>query len=109
MECTVPPAPASSSSTKRIGNPAHDRSEFEAWATESGRARHYSHGAELYRRLQSLAPIGWSRFSSETYAGPDAVYQALTGICPVSDPAFVDSITLLNDYMQKGVDRWRSR
>ncbi len=37
-----------------------------------------------------------------TYAGPDAVYQALTGEIPFSDPVFVDSITLLNDYMQKG-------
>ena len=36
------------------------------------------------------------------YAGPGAVYQALTGEIPFSDPVFVDSIALLNDYMQRG-------
>ena len=37
-----------------------------------------------------------------TYAGPDAVYQALTGEIPFSDPVFVEAITLLNQYMQAG-------
>jgi raffinose/stachyose/melibiose transport system substrate-binding protein len=36
------------------------------------------------------------------YAGPDAVYQALTGKLPWTDPVFVDAITLMNNYFQKG-------
>ena len=36
------------------------------------------------------------------YAGPDAVYQALTGEIPFSDPIFVEAIELLNQYMQAG-------
>jgi raffinose/stachyose/melibiose transport system substrate-binding protein len=47
------------------------------------------------------------------YAGPDAVYQALTGEIPFSDPIFVEAIELLNTYMQAGwfggsVDRFFS-
>jgi raffinose/stachyose/melibiose transport system substrate-binding protein len=36
------------------------------------------------------------------YAGPDAVYQALTGEIQFSDPIFVEAIELLNQYMQAG-------
>lgn len=36
------------------------------------------------------------------YAGPDAVYQALTGKVAWTDPVFVDAITLMNSYFQKG-------
>lgn len=36
------------------------------------------------------------------YAGPDAVYQALTGQIPWTDPVFVDAITLLRSYFAKG-------
>ncbi len=36
------------------------------------------------------------------YAGPDALYQALTGKIPWTDPVFVDAITLMNSYFQKG-------
>ena len=36
------------------------------------------------------------------FAGPDAVYSALQGETPWSDPIFVDSIALLNSYFQKG-------
>ncbi len=36
------------------------------------------------------------------YAGPDAVYQALTGQIPWTDPVFVDAITLLRSYFSKG-------
>lgn len=35
-------------------------------------------------------------------AGPDKVYQALTGEIPWTDQAFVDSITLLNQIVQNG-------
>jgi raffinose/stachyose/melibiose transport system substrate-binding protein len=36
------------------------------------------------------------------YSGPDALYQALTGEIPFSDPVFVDAIDLFNTYVQKG-------
>lgn len=36
------------------------------------------------------------------YAGPDALYQALTGKLSWTDPVFVDAITLMNSYFQKG-------
>jgi len=36
------------------------------------------------------------------YSGPDALYQALTGEIPFSDPVFVDVIELFNNYVQKG-------
>ncbi len=36
------------------------------------------------------------------YSGPDALYQALTGEIPFSDPIFVEAIELFNSYVQKG-------
>src|SRR5918994_2696253 len=36
------------------------------------------------------------------YSGPDALYQALTGEIPFSDPVFVDAMELFNEYVQKG-------
>ncbi|MFL5660318.1 MAG: ABC transporter substrate-binding protein [Ktedonobacteraceae bacterium] len=36
------------------------------------------------------------------YAGPSAVYQALTGQIPWTNPVFVDAIALMNSYFQKG-------
>lgn len=36
------------------------------------------------------------------YSGPDAVYSALTGETPWTDPVFVDAIAALNGYYQKG-------
>jgi raffinose/stachyose/melibiose transport system substrate-binding protein len=35
-------------------------------------------------------------------AGPEAVYQALSGETPWTDPVFVDAITVLRDYFQRG-------
>lgn len=35
-------------------------------------------------------------------AGPDKVYQALTGELPWTDQVFVDALTILNDYQQNG-------
>ncbi|HYJ13073.1 MAG TPA: extracellular solute-binding protein [Thermomicrobiales bacterium] len=35
-------------------------------------------------------------------AGPDLVYQALTGEIPWTDQAFADALTILNDYQQNG-------
>lgn len=36
------------------------------------------------------------------YSGPDALYEALTGETPFSDPIFVEAIELFNDYVQRG-------
>src|SRR5918994_219405 len=36
------------------------------------------------------------------YSGPDALYQALTGEIPFSEPVFVEAIALFNTYVQKG-------
>lgn len=36
------------------------------------------------------------------FAGPEAVYSALKGETPWTDPVFVDAITLLDSYFQKG-------
>jgi raffinose/stachyose/melibiose transport system substrate-binding protein len=36
------------------------------------------------------------------YSGPDALYQALTGEIPFSDPVFVEAIDLFNTYVQNG-------
>ena len=36
------------------------------------------------------------------YSGPEALYQALTGEIPFSDPTFVEAIELFNAYVQKG-------
>jgi raffinose/stachyose/melibiose transport system substrate-binding protein len=36
------------------------------------------------------------------YAGPDALYQALSGQIKWTDPVFVDAITALNSWFQKG-------
>jgi raffinose/stachyose/melibiose transport system substrate-binding protein len=36
------------------------------------------------------------------YSGPDALYQALTGEIPFSDPIFVEAIELFNTYVQNG-------
>ena len=36
------------------------------------------------------------------YSGPDALYQALTGEIPFSEPIFVEAIELFNTYVQKG-------
>src|SRR5215210_7464576 len=49
------------------------------------------------------AEIEWfPTIFSNHYSGPDALYQALTGEIPFSDPVFVDAIDLFNNYVQKG-------
>lgn len=77
-----------------------NRAELEALATEA-----MSQGI-----MPFMAGNADSRGASEWYttmffnhyAGPDAVYQALTGQIPWTDPVFVDAITLLRSYFAKG-------
>jgi raffinose/stachyose/melibiose transport system substrate-binding protein len=80
--------------------PPTNRAEFEAWAEEAN-------GQGIIPVAAGIADCGlctnWLiTIFFNTYAGPDAVYQALTGEIPFSEPVFVDSVTLLNDYMQRG-------
>ncbi len=80
--------------------PPKNRDEFESLAGEA-------HG-------QGIIPIGGTNAtygaSSEWlvtvfwnhYAGPDAIYQALTGKIHWTEPVFVDAIELLQSYFKKG-------
>jgi len=76
------------------------RAEFEAICTEA--------------KAKGLMPVAagnadwraatewWVTFALNHSAGPDAVYSALQGRTPWTDPVFVDAISLLNDYYQRG-------
>jgi raffinose/stachyose/melibiose transport system substrate-binding protein len=80
--------------------PPKSRDEFEAFCEESSG--------------KGLVPISsgnanWQGVNVEHitvfmnhYAGPEAVYSALTGETPWTDPVFVETIDLLNSYFQKG-------
>ena len=39
------------------------------------------------------------------YSGPDALYQALTGQIPWTDPVFVEPLQILQKWFQNGLDR----
>ncbi|HEY4384384.1 MAG TPA: extracellular solute-binding protein, partial [Ktedonobacteraceae bacterium] len=77
-----------------------NRDEFEALATE----------AQGQGIMPVIAGNADSRGNSEWYttvffnhyAGPEAVYQALTGQITFNDPVFVDAISLLLQYFKKG-------
>ena len=77
-----------------------NRTDFEAWATDAM-------GQGIIPVAMGTGDCGLCTNWLVTiffnhYAGPDAVYQALTGEIQFSDPVFVDAITLLNQYMQAG-------
>lgn len=77
-----------------------NKDEFEALAEEA-------HG-------QGIIPLGasntdWKAASEwhmsvfwNHYAGPDAVYQALTGEIPWTEPVFVEAVELIKSYFDKG-------
>lgn len=44
----------------------------------------------------------WTTAFLNHYAGPEAMYQALTGKLSWTDPVFVEAVALLNSYVQKG-------
>lgn len=85
---------------KKGWKPPTDRTELEALAAEA--------------KGQGLVPIGGTNStygaSSEWlvtvfwnhFAGPQALYQALTGKVPWTDAVFVDAIELLISYFKKG-------
>jgi raffinose/stachyose/melibiose transport system substrate-binding protein len=77
-----------------------NREEFESLATEIEDAgiTPIAAGNADYQ-----PSTGWlvSMFL-DSVAGPDKVYQAINGDIPWTDPAFKESIDLLNEYFQKG-------
>ena len=80
--------------------PPTNREELEAVAEEAkGQGIiPFAAGNEEYRTsTEWFVTVFWNH-----YAGPEALYQALTGEIPWTDPIFVDAIDLLNQYFQKG-------
>jgi raffinose/stachyose/melibiose transport system substrate-binding protein len=77
-----------------------NRTEFEAICTEA--------------KAKGLMPVAagsadwqpasewWVTFALNHHAGPEAVYSALQGQTPWTDPIFVDTIDLLKGYYQQG-------
>ncbi|HEY2669386.1 MAG TPA: extracellular solute-binding protein [Rugosimonospora sp.] len=77
-----------------------NRSELEALATEAagqGIVPFGSSNVDWTAASEWLMTVFWNHFS-----GPDALYQALTGKIQFTDPVFVDAVTLLKSYFDKG-------
>ncbi|BCJ31632.1 ABC transporter substrate-binding protein [Actinocatenispora sera] len=77
-----------------------NRSELEEFAKEAaghGIVPFGSSNTDWAAASEWLMTVFWNNVS-----GPDAVYQALTGKAKFSDPVFVDAVTLLKSYFDKG-------
>lgn len=77
-----------------------NRDEFEAVCTElagMGITPLMAGSADWHPATEWFVTAFWNH-----YAGPDALYQALTGTLSWTDPVFVDAIALMNTYFQKG-------
>jgi raffinose/stachyose/melibiose transport system substrate-binding protein len=77
-----------------------NRSDLESWAAEAaghGITPFGSSSVDWAAAGEWLMTLFWNNFS-----GPDAVYQALTGQIQFTDPTFVDAVTLLKSYFDKG-------
>ena len=80
--------------------PPKDRDELEAMAEElqgQGITPFAAGIGDDPAAIEWYPTVFWNH-----YSGPDALYQALTGEIPFSDPVFVDAIELFNNYVQKG-------
>ena len=80
--------------------PPADREELEALAEEvNGQGIiPFSAGSADWRPTPEwFMTIFWNH-----YSGPDALYQALTGEIPWTDPVFVEAVDLHNRYFQNG-------
>lgn len=80
--------------------PPTNRDELEAVAEEAmgqGIVPFAAGNAEWRPATEWLVTVFFNHF-----AGPDALYQALTGELPWTDPVFVDAIELLDGYFQNG-------
>ncbi len=77
-----------------------NRAELEALATEvagMGIVPFGSSNVDWAAAAEWLMTIFWNHFS-----GPEAIYQALTGKIQFTDPVFVDAVSLLKSYFDKG-------
>jgi raffinose/stachyose/melibiose transport system substrate-binding protein len=80
--------------------PPKDRDELEAMAEElqgQGVTPFAAGIGDDPAAIEWFPTVFWNH-----YSGPDALYQALTGEIPFSDPVFVEAIELFNSYVQKG-------
>lgn len=80
--------------------PPTNRGELEALATEcmgNGIIPFMAGSADWRPSTEWFVTVFFNH-----YAGPDALYQALTGKLAWTDAVFVDAITLMNSYFQKG-------
>ena len=86
--------------------------EDKGWSTPQNRDEVEAFAAEAAG--QGIMPFGLSnvdwKAASEwlmsviwnQYSGPEAVYQALTGQIPFTDPVFVEAVQLVKDWFDKG-------
>ena len=77
-----------------------NRSDLEAFASEAmgqGIIPFGSSSTDWAAASEWLMTLFWNNFS-----GPDAVYKALTGEIQFTDPVFVDAVSLLKSYFDKG-------
>jgi raffinose/stachyose/melibiose transport system substrate-binding protein len=80
--------------------PPTNRDEFEALAEElqgQGIVPFAAGIGDDPAAIEWFPTVFWNH-----YSGPDALYQALTGQIPFSDPIFVEAIELFNTYVQNG-------
>ena len=80
--------------------PPTDRDELESMAQElmgQGIVPFAAGIGEDPAAIEWFPTVFWNH-----YSGPDALYQALTGEIPFSDPVFVEAIDLFNTYVQNG-------
>jgi raffinose/stachyose/melibiose transport system substrate-binding protein len=96
---------------ERGWKPPANRDELEALAAEAqgqGIMPFTAGNAEWRPATEWFVTVFWNH-----YAGPDALFQALTGELPWTDAVFVDGIELMNEYFRNGwfggsVDRYFS-
>jgi raffinose/stachyose/melibiose transport system substrate-binding protein len=77
-----------------------NRSDLEAFAAEAhgqGIVPFGSSNVDWTAAGEWLMTVFWNNFS-----GPDAVYKALTGEVQFTDPVFVDAVSLMKSYFDKG-------
>ncbi len=77
-----------------------NRDELEALATElkgQGITPFGSSNVDWAAASEWLMTVFWNH-----YAGPDAIYKALTGEVEFTDPIFVEAVQLLKSYFDKG-------
>lgn len=102
--------PAGYESLILLYNPA--TLEKHGWQPPTNRDEFEAVCAEAYGK--GLIPVGagnrdyrsatewWVTFALNHFAGPEAVYEALQGRIPWTEPVFVDAISLLKRYFQRG-------